>query len=71
MVAHERNGLLVPAPAPAAFTDATLRLLHSRDEAKRFGDAARAAIAEKFTADRMVEATIEQYERISKERQQQ
>jgi len=71
MVTHERNGLLVPAPDPAAFTDATLRLLRSRDEAKRFGDAARATIAEKFTADRMVEATIGQYERISKERQQQ
>ena len=71
MVTHERNGLLVPAPDPAAFADATLRLLRSRDEAKRFGDAARATIAEKFTADRMVEATIEQYERISRERQPQ
>ncbi|MFZ0969410.1 MAG: glycosyltransferase family 4 protein [Candidatus Acidiferrales bacterium] len=64
MIEHGRNGLLVAAPDPAAFADATLRLLRSRDEAKRFGAAARATIAEKFTADRMVEATLERYNRI-------
>jgi glycosyltransferase involved in cell wall biosynthesis len=68
MVTHERNGLLVPAPDPAAFTDAALRLLRSRDEAKRFGAAARSTIAEKSTADRMVEATLEQYKRILEDR---
>ncbi len=65
IVAHERNGLLVPAPEPDAFADTTLRLLRSRDEAMRLGAAARATIAEKFTADRMVEATLQQYEHIS------
>jgi glycosyltransferase involved in cell wall biosynthesis len=64
ILAHERNGLLVPAPDPAAFAAATLRLLRSREEAARFGDAARATIAEKFTADRLVEATLAQYENI-------
>ena len=68
MVTHERNGLLVPAPDPAAFTDATLRLLRSRDEGKRFGTAARETIQEKFTADRMVEVTLEQYKRILEDR---
>ena len=67
MVTHKRNGLLVPAPDPAAFADATLRLLRSRDEAMRFGAAARATIAEKFTAACMVEATLAEYERILEE----
>jgi glycosyltransferase involved in cell wall biosynthesis len=64
MVTQEHNGLLVPAPDPAAFATATLRLMRLKDEAKRFGAAARVTIAEKFTADRMVESTLAQYERI-------
>jgi len=66
MITHERNGLLVSAPD--AFAAATLRLLRSRDEGKRFGTAARETIQEKFTADRMVEATLEQYKRILEDR---
>jgi glycosyltransferase involved in cell wall biosynthesis len=61
IISHGRNGLLVPAPDPAAFAAATLRLLRSPEEAVHLGQAARATIAEKFTADRLVEATLEQY----------
>jgi len=40
------------------------RLLGDRERAARLGAAARDTIAQKFTADRMVEGTLEKYERI-------
>jgi len=64
MVTTERNGLLVRSPDPAAFAAATLRLLRLPEEARRFGAAARATIDEKFTADRMVDATLDKYAKI-------
>jgi len=42
-------------------------LLCSPAEASRFGAAARATIAERFTADRMVETTLEKYRQILRE----
>ncbi len=68
MIEHERNGILVAAPDPASFAGATLRLLRTREESKRLGVAACATIAEKFTADRMVEATLDRYNRILESR---
>ena len=66
IVASEKNGLLVPKPDPDAFAVCVKRLLRNRDEARRFGDAARATIAEKFTDDRMVEATLGSYQALLK-----
>jgi glycosyltransferase involved in cell wall biosynthesis len=67
MVTHDKNGLLIPSPDAKEFAAATLRLLRSPDELGRLGAAARATIAEHFTADRMVEATLERYRQILKE----
>jgi glycosyltransferase involved in cell wall biosynthesis len=67
IVASEKNGLLVPKPDADAFAVCVKRLLRDREEARRFGDAARATIAEKFTDDRMVEATLRSYQALLKQ----
>ncbi len=67
IVEPDRNGLLVPAPVPDDFAGAVLRLLGNREEASRLGAAARDTIARKFTSDRMVEGTLEKYQRILRE----
>lgn len=64
IVASENNGLLVPSPDPDAFATSVKRLLRDREEARRFGNAARATIAEKFTDDRMVETTVARYQAL-------
>ncbi len=64
MITSEKNGLLVPLPDPDAFATSVKRLLHNCEEAHSFGDAARAIIEEKFTDDRMVEATIHKYQSL-------
>jgi glycosyltransferase involved in cell wall biosynthesis len=67
MVTNETNGLLIPTPDANKFAAATLRLLRSPGDAGRLGAAARATIADRFTADRMVETTLEKYRQILKE----
>jgi glycosyltransferase involved in cell wall biosynthesis len=64
MVSSEKNGLLVPAPNPNEFATCIKRLLHNREEARNFGEAARATIEEKFTDDCMVESTIDKYQSL-------
>jgi glycosyltransferase involved in cell wall biosynthesis len=64
IVSSEKNGLLVPAPDPDAFATCVKRLLRNREEAHSFGEAARATIEQKFTDDRMVEATIQKYQSL-------
>ncbi len=64
MVASEKNGLLVPKPDADAFATCVKRLLRNREEAARFGEAARATIAEDFTDDRMVENTLLKYQAL-------
>ena len=46
---HERTGLLVPDPTPAAFAHAVLRLLSDPALAARLGEAARAKVAARYT----------------------
>lgn len=46
---HERTGLLVSDPTPAAFARSILRLLDDGALASRLGDAARATVAARFT----------------------
>ena len=67
MVTPQQNGLLVSLPDSAAFASATIQLLRAPDAAARFGAAARDTIAAHFTADRMVETTIEKYRQILSE----
>ena len=58
------NGLLVQEASPAALAAAATRLLADGELARRLGEAARQTVAEKFSADRMVEATLAVFERL-------
>jgi glycosyltransferase involved in cell wall biosynthesis len=59
-----KTGLLVKDCDPEAFATALARLLDEPYEAVRLGEAARAAIRARFSADRMVEETARLYERV-------
>lgn len=63
------TGLLLAQPEPSLFSVGMLRLLSEPEFAKRLGAAARAAIQKRFTADHMVERTIQVYENVLRERQ--
>jgi len=52
------NGLLVQDASPAALAAAATRLLADGELARKLGEAARQTVAAKFSADRMVEATL-------------
>jgi glycosyltransferase involved in cell wall biosynthesis len=58
------NGLLVREPRPGEFSDAIVRLLKNPAEASRLGQAARETIVRKFTADRIVQRTLKQYDQV-------
>jgi glycosyltransferase involved in cell wall biosynthesis len=60
------NGLLVRGMEPYDFAKAMLILLDDRARAAKLGAAARETIEQKFTAERMVEGTIENYEKALK-----
>jgi len=59
-----RNGLLVKELDPGALADVIARLLSNPAEARRLADAARETISSRFSADRMVDATLHLYERL-------
>jgi glycosyltransferase involved in cell wall biosynthesis len=56
------TGLLVPPGDAAALGAAMARLCNSEDERRRFGDAARDAVSERFGADHYVRAIAGVYE---------
>jgi len=56
------NGLLIPTPEAGAIARCVFGLLGDRVLAARLGAAARETIAARFTADRMVEQTVRNYE---------
>jgi glycosyltransferase involved in cell wall biosynthesis len=64
IITDQANGLLAPAADPAGFADAVLRLLDDAALAGRLGDAARQTIERRFSADRMVQDTLDLYGRI-------
>lgn len=64
VIEHGRNGLLVHLPEPGGAAAAVLRLLHDPTLSARLGTAARQTIEERFSADRMVENTIDLYRRV-------
>jgi rhamnosyl/mannosyltransferase len=62
--AHGETGLNVPVHQPAALAEAINRLLSDRKLARRYGEAGRRRFEAHFTADRMVEQTLEVYRRV-------
>ena len=64
VLADGRNGLLVNALDPLALSAAIARLVSNPAEASRLGNAARNTISSDFSADRMVDRTLELYERL-------
>ncbi len=59
-----QNGLLVAAPEPGQLAAAAVRLLGDPLLGTRLGASARRTIEQRFTADRMVEATLDLYRRL-------
>jgi len=59
------NGLLVQETEPAALAGATASLLTDRARAHRLGEAARETVSAKFSADRMVDATLTVFESLT------
>ena len=55
------TGFLVPPRDPAALAAAIARLLCDRELARRFGDAGRQRIEEKFSVGAMVDGTLAVY----------
>jgi glycosyltransferase involved in cell wall biosynthesis len=64
VVAPEETGLLVPARDPSALAAAVVRLLGDRALATRMGEAGRARVKQHFTAERMVQETLDVYSRL-------
>jgi glycosyltransferase involved in cell wall biosynthesis len=69
MVEDGVNGRLVPPRDPAALAGALIELIHRPDERKRMGEAGRARMLEKFSAETMVTATESLYLKILSEKQ--
>lgn len=66
IVEDGRNGLLVREAEAAPLAAAVLRLLGDVELAQRLAQAGRETVAARFSADRMVEATIEVFERVAR-----
>ena len=64
VIEHEKNGLLVNSLDPEAFAAALALLAANPEQASLFGRAARETIATRFSADHMVDATLQLYERV-------
>ena len=67
VVNHERTTLVV-APNGTEFAGAMLRLMTDANLRKRLGEAGRREIQERFSAERMVDGTIQVYEDVLEER---
>jgi glycosyltransferase involved in cell wall biosynthesis len=64
-VIPEQTGLLVGPGDARALAQAIVRLLKNAELRNQFGAAGRARVAEHFGVDRLVEGTLEAYERIA------
>ena len=65
VVESGKNGLLVNSLDPDALAAAMADLLANPEEARRLGKAARETVCAHFSADRMVEATLQLYENVA------
>jgi glycosyltransferase involved in cell wall biosynthesis len=59
-----RNGLLVGGAEPGAFAERVLRLLDDSPLAVRLGAAARQTVEQRFSADAMIQSTLQVYHRV-------
>jgi glycosyltransferase involved in cell wall biosynthesis len=66
VVEHGRTGLLVPVGDPAALAGALTELLCCGERREELGRAGRARFERAFTAERMVERTLESYEALGR-----
>ena len=64
VVEDGRTGLLVPPRDASALGSALVRLLRDPSLAGRLADAGRARVEQRFTADRMVQDTLDVYRRL-------
>ena len=64
VVEDGRTGLLVPPRDASALGSAIVRLLRDPSLAGRLADAGRARVEQRFTADRMVQDTLDVYRRL-------
>jgi glycosyltransferase involved in cell wall biosynthesis len=64
VLADGNNGFLVTELDPLALSAAIVRLLSNPAEARQLGSAARNTISSGFSADRMVDRTLELYQRL-------
>jgi glycosyltransferase involved in cell wall biosynthesis len=64
-VVPDETGLLVEPSDSKALAAAIVKLLEDDALRKRFGEAGRARVAEHFGVDRLVEGTLEVYERVA------
>jgi len=62
-ITDERDGLLVPPQDAKALAAALVRLLRDPSLRQQLGDAGRERIIEEFSVDRMVERTVDAYEK--------
>ncbi len=58
------NGLLAAGEEPGAFAEAVLRLLDDAELAARLGAAARLTVERRFSADAMIQGTLQVYHRV-------
>jgi len=63
-VRHGREGLLVPPGDPSSLAAALVRLLRDPPTRRRMGEAGRRRIAERYSAEAMVDATEAAYRRL-------
>lgn len=64
LIEDGRTGLLVPPDNASLLAEAILLLLRNKDKAKEMGERARDFIQKEFSAERMVEETVEVYKAV-------
>jgi glycosyltransferase involved in cell wall biosynthesis len=63
-----KSGLIVSGPEVPEICEAAARFLRDREFARRLGEAGRTRVAETFSADQMIERTIEVYDQLLRAR---
>lgn len=64
LIEPERDGLLLPADDPQAWSDSLIRILTDRDFARRLGAAARAKVEREFSLPAVVDRYVALYRRL-------
>ena len=69
IVEHERNGLLVEDLAASSLASAILRVLDDSDLAQRLARSGKKTVVEHFSADHMVDNTIQVFNRVARKKE--